>query len=337
MNHGCPVIEAEDRLISTLDGYSCRRITSQNVARFGYDRVVDLLEAHPQAATIASDLKRSYYANALIGAAAPRSRSAQIKECERPECIQTFKMIPRSRRFCSKRCSAMSQTPRRHSEKTKLAISESVKKDHAANPRRAEPTKYEYERSPTKCGNCGSIKSYLARKEPCRTCRKRQNPRPYYPYPERPHVPKPRLLGPFTRPCVSCGARVTPITRSYCNACLDGPRVYRSRCAFRFNVYDWPAEFDIALIRKHGWYRPSHSKKGANLTGVSRDHLFSIGNGYREDRDPMILAHPANCRIMIHNGPDGNNAKKTNGISWDDLSRRIEEWNARNGVYCAVG
>jgi hypothetical protein len=65
---------------------------------------------------------------------------------------------------------------------------------------------------------------------------------------------------------------------------------YRKDCAFKFNLADYPDEFDFKLIEQYGWY--SAKNRGNNLTGVSRDHLVSIRYGFdnnvrnnEQDRD----------------------------------------------------
>lgn len=97
---------------------------------------------------------------------------------------------------------------------------------------------------------------------------------------------------------------------------------YKARCAFKFNVYDYPDKFDLHLVESHGWYKPSN--KGNNLSGVSRDHMISVKYGFENNVDPEIISHPANCRLMIHSK---NSSKCANcSITLDELLERIEKW-----------
>jgi hypothetical protein len=97
---------------------------------------------------------------------------------------------------------------------------------------------------------------------------------------------------------------------------------YRVACNFDFNVYSYPNKFDLELIKQHGWY--SASNRGNNLNGVSRDHMFSVKDGFINKISPEIIKHPANCKIMLHKD---NNIKKTNSsISVDELLERISRW-----------
>jgi hypothetical protein len=101
---------------------------------------------------------------------------------------------------------------------------------------------------------------------------------------------------------------------------------YRRAASFRFALSDYPDCFNFDLIREHGWYSPATSKK-PNLTGVSRDHMVSVKWGFENNIDPKIIAHPANCRLMIH----GENVSK--GTSCDmtieELKDRIANWESK--------
>lgn len=97
---------------------------------------------------------------------------------------------------------------------------------------------------------------------------------------------------------------------------------YRSECSFKFNLKDYPNKFDFKLIEKYGWYKPKN--RGDNLNGISRDHMYSIMDGYRNKIDPKIISHPANCRLVRHN----ENVSKLDKsiLTLDELLKRIEDW-----------
>lgn len=98
---------------------------------------------------------------------------------------------------------------------------------------------------------------------------------------------------------------------------------YRPACEFKFDINNFKEEFDFTLIEQYGWYSPSN--KGNNLNGVSRDHLYSVRDGFVNKVAPEIIAHPANCRLMKHSE---NNLKNYNSlITIDELKERIEHWN----------
>ena len=98
---------------------------------------------------------------------------------------------------------------------------------------------------------------------------------------------------------------------------------YRQLCKFKFSLNDYPNEFDFKLIKKYGWYSPSNSKK-PKLNGVSRDHMYSIKEGFKNNVNPYYISHPANCQLLTH---DDNNRKKTKcNISLEELIKKIEIW-----------
>jgi len=111
----------------------------------------------------------------------------------------------------------------------------------------------------------------------------------------------------------------------YCSReCIKGNlkdlKTYRVACKFKFSLNDYPEEFDFTLIKEHGWYSPTN--KNNNLTGVSRDHMFSVRNGFELGIDPNIIGHPANCRLMLHT--DNSSKNKQNSISLEELIDRIK-------------
>lgn len=102
----------------------------------------------------------------------------------------------------------------------------------------------------------------------------------------------------------------------------EGIVAYRTAASFKFNVYDFPERFNLDLVKEHGWYSPSNKRN--NLGGVSRDHMFSVAEGYKRGVDPEILAHPANCRLMLHNKNISKNSKCV--ITLEELLERIRKW-----------
>jgi hypothetical protein len=100
---------------------------------------------------------------------------------------------------------------------------------------------------------------------------------------------------------------------------------YRSACAFKFSVKDYPEEFDFSLIEQYGWYKAKNN--GDNLQGVSRDHMVSIRYGFDNNLPSEHLSHPANCKLIRH----GDNVSKgtKNSITYETLLKRIEDWDKK--------
>lgn len=104
---------------------------------------------------------------------------------------------------------------------------------------------------------------------------------------------------------------------------------YKMNCKFTFNLKDFKDEFDFSLIEKHGWYKPKN--KGDNLTGVSRDHMLSIVEGFNKKISYNIINHPANCKLMIHTD------NKNSSITLEELLIRIKNWDIKYGGWDCNG
>ena len=109
----------------------------------------------------------------------------------------------------------------------------------------------------------------------------------------------------------------------------EGLKYYRAQCQFNFNLADYFDEFDFRLISEHGWYKAKNY--GDNLGGVSRDHMVSIKYGFEHNIDYKIIAHPANCKLMLHNM---NSAKCSKcSITIEQLLERIKVWDEKYKLF----
>ena len=97
---------------------------------------------------------------------------------------------------------------------------------------------------------------------------------------------------------------------------------YKLDTEFKFNLGDYPDEFNFELVREYGWYSPRN--KSDNLGGVSRDHMLSVVEGFELDIDPFLLAHPANCELMVHT--DNISKNRNSSITIVELMERIEKF-----------
>jgi hypothetical protein len=102
---------------------------------------------------------------------------------------------------------------------------------------------------------------------------------------------------------------------------------YYKECQFKFNLSDYPNEFNFNLIKEYGWYQAKNH--GNNLNGVSRDHMISVKYGYENNISPEIIKHPANCQLMIHN--ENSSKWKACSITSEELNSRIIEWDNKYG------
>jgi hypothetical protein len=97
---------------------------------------------------------------------------------------------------------------------------------------------------------------------------------------------------------------------------------YKQKCKFNFNVWDYPNDFKLELIYKHGWYQPVN--RGNNIGGVSRDHKISVKFGWENDIDPELICHPANCELMVHRKNIAKNKKCS--VALNQLKKDIKLW-----------
>ena len=110
---------------------------------------------------------------------------------------------------------------------------------------------------------------------------------------------------------------------------IDEQDIYRSQSKFKFSLNSYPNEFDFNLIKESGWYKPIN--RGNNLNGISRDHMFSVDEGYKQCVDPYYISHPANCKLMKQ---EDNFKKLTNcTITLKELIDRVNRWNEKYGIY----
>lgn len=100
---------------------------------------------------------------------------------------------------------------------------------------------------------------------------------------------------------------------------------YKNRCKFKFSLNSFPGEFDFKLIETFGWYSPTNKKN--NLQGVSRDHILSISDGWKNKIPPEIISHPANCQLLLQT--KNASKHKLSSISLDDLNLKIKEWDLK--------
>lgn len=96
---------------------------------------------------------------------------------------------------------------------------------------------------------------------------------------------------------------------------------YKQQCRFKFEIEDFPQEFNLGLIDEHGWYNDH------NMNGASRDHMLSISYGWKRDISPRIIRHPANCQIMLYE----ENRQKAwrSSLNMGKLLERIKVWNRK--------
>lgn len=122
--------------------------------------------------------------------------------------------------------------------------------------------------------------------------------------------------------CVFCGGEKLK-NKSICETCrVEYYDNYRFSANFDFDLKIYSEFFDTSLIKKHGKYSPSN--KGNNLNGVSRDHMFSVSDGFKFGIPVEIIKHPANCKFMLHK--ENQKKYKQSSITLEQLINRIRKF-----------
>ena len=105
--------------------------------------------------------------------------------------------------------------------------------------------------------------------------------------------------------------------------------IYKKQCKFNFALNEYPEFFNFSLIKEHGWYKAVNH--GNNLNGVSRDHIISINEGYKQKIDPYFISHPCNCEIITQH----DNAKKhtNSNLTFEKLKEKILKFEKVYGKY----
>ncbi len=92
-------------------------------------------------------------------------------------------------------------------------------------------------------------------------------------------------------------------------------RAYRRQARFIFKASDYTKIKGIYLIG---------DQRHMSFKGFSKDHMFSVKQGYIEGISPTIIGHPANCQILttLQNSSKG----KKCSITLNELMERIKNW-----------
>jgi len=213
-------------------------------------------------------------------------------------CGKTIdKTISNEKVFCCHSCSAKyNNIGRKHSESTKNKIRDfNLGKTYPQ--RRVSPRQKLHKIKNRKiiCGNTTNNIKYLEIKyRKCRCCNKNK------------FILKHKII------CETCS--------------IDYYKIYRPLCKFNFNISKYKDEFDFNLVNKYGWYSPTNKKN--NLNGVSKDHIYSVKDGFLNKIDYNIIKHPANCALMKHT--DNNLKNSQSLITIDELLQKIEIWNEKH-------
>jgi len=99
----------------------------------------------------------------------------------------------------------------------------------------------------------------------------------------------------------------------------DAKEIYQAACKFKFDPWKYSNIPGYDLLLKYEIYNVHN-----NRNGVTRDHMLSIECGWRNDIDPKIISHPANCQYLSLS--DNSSKNSSSILTITELNNRIEEW-----------
>lgn len=114
----------------------------------------------------------------------------------------------------------------------------------------------------------------------------------------------------------------------YCNIKEDF-ELYYPLSKFKFDLKLFNDEFDFSLIEKYGWYKAKNN--GDNINGVSRDHRYSVKEGFRKLINPLLLSHPANCELIVNRENQSKSDKCS--LTINELLKNINIFELKYGKY----
>lgn len=131
-------------------------------------------------------------------------------------------------------------------------------------------------------------------------------------------------FGSFLKSCLGIQLKslkdaVNNYNRSIGRIITDDKLLYRKECAFKFNIADYPNLIGFDDFLKYGIFNTK-----TNTIGMCRDHIVSIEYGWRNEIDPKLISHPANCQLLsnIENISKGADCWMT----VEQLQSKIDDW-----------
>lgn len=130
-----------DKLVSPVNEYTCRQLSSQNIRQFGFETIRSLHEQFPGFPLRCETRVQNQNASSICAGEKLKQRAAMLRDEKKqdyersikPQCCQCENDLPyekRDSRFCNRSCSASYTNMRRlpRTEESRLKTSMSVKK-----------------------------------------------------------------------------------------------------------------------------------------------------------------------------------------------------------------
>lgn len=244
------------------------------------------------------------------------------------ECNNVLSYDNRLNKFCSHSCSATLQN-RNSIGKTKVESNEAKQSriDKVTAYHTTYCRLYRCKACNTNHSSNNSKKLCELSHKPVKPIRKRQRNKKI-----NKNV-KPDICGSYT-PLRSCICRhcktqfLSKTSLQYCNIHRDEATNKRAFYKFRFSLYDYPALFNLTLLKQVGFYGPGGKCKRWNKDGLSRDHRVSVSDAIKHNYDQYYITHPMNCELMPQTQNDIK--KGQSSITYEELIILVDNFDKVN-------
>lgn len=98
----------------------------------------------------------------------------------------------------------------------------------------------------------------------------------------------------------------------------------RQRYRFSFNLYKYPALFDIEMVERIGWYGGTKNSQHR----LTRDHRVSVSEAIRNGYNSFYISHPLNCELMSWN--DNYKKRGNSSIKYEELVQMVDLYEFKN-------
>ena len=323
----------DDYLICPITGKKFKCFNQHHLKSIGFDSFKDFQEVFKNFPYSCQELKNRRQVLANSANSSEKKRHAHKiradnnaleyytnpKHC--PNCNNMLTYLQRKNRFCSQTCSAIYYNSKREiSDNSRKKRSENAKawsKTFQAKVSREKGLETRRQNRLEKIGLGLIIPKTVIHKE-----RKKKNI---------------EICGPFTKVYL-CTCKITKIkwfsrTRKQIHPSVkENRKQYGYQARFTFALKHYPLWFESSfnLIKTYGWYGATN-KGNDNPNGCSRDHMYSVYDGFKNNIDPKIISHPANCAIIQQKENQYKNRRSS--ITLEELLSRINQFESVYGKY----
>lgn len=348
----------DDCLVSPVNEYKAKKITTQNIKQFGFNSIEDLNTQYPGFPLTCKNTILKYkiaYDNNISDRIYLQNLAEYDKnplKCKREECPNhlSYKQKKTRNKFCSSSCSAMvnnkgkinnpkgiglNHEPKKNKKvKIKVVKEKRIKLPKLPNPKIIKVQEYPRMTNYLKI----SIENILGRnyidREDINLIKNviiqhinddLMTPNEIKQMYNLPYQNIHDLISSVLKIPTRTLLEAQKILRERRKDNLDEKSIYYLECRFSFDVYKYPKIIGYDLLQRYRFIPPdiSYIDRMKEIF-LHRDHMISISYGWKNNIPSEIISHPANCHIMF----EKDNISKGDGISitLEELKERIEKW-----------